>query len=937
MFGAQRAALAVAVALALAASGAQAQNPTLPTGAGGFGGVGGLGGLLPGVGAGAGQLGAGIGQVSPGQPLDTTTARLLGIPTAPARKFPQPDSVMSRLLGLSGYKVTQFIADSARLLPDERRLRLEGAALAQQQSVTLEADTIAYQQQSCTLDASGGPHLFDKSQVLVGGGIAYNTCTKRGIIKGALTNFSTGQAAWFLRGNVAADSSSKRIYAASSEITSCDLPTPHYHFAAKQVKWVSNSVFVARSIVLYVRDVPILWLPFMFQETKPGRRSGVLIPQFGFSDIVRPSRSYQRQVTNIGYYWATNDYMDLTARLDWFASRYVQVGVSGQYNVLDRFLRGSAEISRQFQAGGASATNFRWGHQQQFDLSTSLNFDVSYVSNSFVVRNNALDPLRNTQQVNSSVRLTKRYAWGLVDLGGTRRQSLSDNSSSTTLPALTITPKPIDISRSVTWSPGFTFNNALEGSTPQPNLLVARPDGRVDTIPQVGSTRTTSVNLATPLRIGGFNWTNQLTYIDRAATQRQALTFAAPDPTAPPGSLDSVTISRFFPGDFATTIDWQTGINLPVLFQRTWRIVPSLGISNKTGQPFAVRNRNTAGAWVLQGKKFNFNLSSSPTLFAFLPGIGPLQRIRHSFAPQITFSYSPATSISEEFARAVTTPGTTPVLAVPATQTLSVGMLNTLEGKTKPQPGDTLGTTARKVRILSINTSAVSYDFEQAKQPGLHGWNTAQITNSFLTDLIPGFNLSLTHSLWRGDFRSDTAHFSPFLTNLQTNFTLTGNTFRAIGSIFGLGRRERGAERRNPNETQPVGLNDAQGQRPSSTFFSANQVPLGQRPFAIQVSYSVSRTRPVGDAVAPPSRKNLNFNTGFSPTRFWSLAWSAQYDVTNKTFESNSIALERDLHEWRLSLRYVRNANSNSALFFSVFLIDLPELKFDYNQATFER
>ncbi len=90
---------------------------------------------------------------------------------------------------------------------------------------------------------------------------------------------------------------------------------------------MARNVLVARPVVLYVRDVPILWLPFIFQDIRPGRHSGILIPQFGFNDLVRPSRSYNRQITNIGYYWAPNDYLDFTGRLDWFSKRYVQYGV----------------------------------------------------------------------------------------------------------------------------------------------------------------------------------------------------------------------------------------------------------------------------------------------------------------------------------------------------------------------------------------------------------------------------------------------------------------------------------------------------------------------------------------------------------------------------------------------------------------------------------
>jgi len=916
-----RAAVAVALSL-LFAPLARAQQP---------GQAGGLGGLVPGL---QGGQGISVGQIGPGQPLDTATARMLGLPTAPTRTFSEADSVLTELLKRTGYKVTRYRADSATYYADERRMRLTGEALTEQQGVKLEADTVRYQETSCILEAGGEPHLFEKSQVLVGGSIEYNTCTSRGVIKNALTTFSSGQATWFVRGNVAADSNATRLYAASSDITSCELPTPHYHFKARQVKWVSKQAFVARPIVLYVRDVPVLWLPFIYQDIRPGRHSGILTPQFGFSDIIRPSSSYQRQISNVGYYWATNDYMDLTFRLDWFSNRYVQVGAGMQYNVLDRFMGGSFELSRQFESGGGSGTSLLWSHHQQFNLSTNLTFNINYVSNSVVLRQNALNPLQNTQQVNSAVSFQKRFRWGQVNLGGNRRQSLSDGSSSTELPALTISPKPIDIGRNVTWSPNLSLTNDLTASTPLASLLITQPNGLIDTVPQVGSSRNTVFNLTTPFRFGSFSWQNSIAFIDRTTTQRQAIAFLAPGFVNP---ADSVSVSQFFPGDFSTTFDWQTGINLPILFQRSWRITPSVGITNKTGQAFAIRNRQTDGAWVIQGKKFNFSLSSSPTFFAFYPGFGPLARIRHTFAPLIQFSYSPAASISQAFANAITPAGQTPQLSILPTQTLSIGLNNTFEGKTKPQPGDTAGTTVKKIKLLSISTSALTYDFEQAKQPGRTGWTAQTLSNSFLTDLLPGFNLRITHDLWRGVVGTDTAKFEPFLTSLQTNFTLTGNTFRAIGSLFGLGHapaaRTPGQLRGPDQSQQPY---EAQGGR-STTFFSANQNSLPNRPFAINLSYTLSRTRPIPGQPEVASQKNLNFTTGLSPTRFWTVQWNAQYNLTASRFESQTVALQRDLHDWRAQFNFTRNANGNFAVYFSIFLIALPELKFDYNQATFNQ
>jgi hypothetical protein len=275
---------------------------------------------------------------------------------------------------------------------------------------------------------------------------------------------------------------------------------------------------------------------------------------------------------------------------------------------------------------------------------------------------------------------------------------------------------------------------------------------------------------------------------------------------------------------------------------------------------------------------------------------------------------------------------------VDPTQTISIGFSNTLEGKTKPAPGDTSAFSVRKIRLLSINTSPVSYDFEQAKKPGRTGWTTQTITNTFLSELLPGFNLSISHDLWRGVAGSDTAKFDPFLTSLQTNFTLTGGTFRAIGSIFGLGkgggrRRQQVGQRYPEDEQYPYA---DQGGR-QTTFFSANQVSLPNRPFAINLSYTLQRTRPIEGQTPIPSRKNLNFTTGLSPTRFWTIQWNAQYNLTDSRFESQSVALQRDLHDWRAQFNFTRNANGNFAVYFSIFLIDLPELKFDYNQATFEQ
>jgi hypothetical protein len=677
-----------------------------------------------------------------------------------------------------------------------------------------------------------------------------------------------------------------------------------------------------------------MWLPFIFQDMRPGRHSGILIPQFGFNDLVRPSRSYNRQITNLGYYWAPNDYIDVTARVDWYSNRYLQYGVGGQYSWINRFMDGSVAFSKQQQSGGGSSTTLRWDHRQTFDLSTSLNLDLNYASNTSVIQRNAIDPLLNTQQITSSLNFSKRYGWGTLTIGGNRRQSLSDGSVQQLLPALTISPASIALGSNITWSPGLSFTNNTESKTPLDSLEVVLPVGGLDTVAQLGSNRTTTLDFQTPVRVGNFNWQNSLQVVDRQDTGRDSETIKVDNPTTP-DPIDSTTIIRFFNGDFSTGLDWNTGINLPVLFRGSWKVQPAVGIANTTSGPFLLRNRNTNGNFVNQGKRFRFSATASPTLFAFLPGFGFASRIRHSVSPSLSWNYSPAADVPEEFARAQAQPGQAIQLRSDATQTISLGLSQTFEAKAKQAQRDTSsGTDARKFRVLSINTSAISYDFEQAKKPGRTGWATETITNSFLSDLLPQFTLSITHDLWRGALGVDTTDFDPFLSSVSASFAISGNTLRAIGSIFGLGGK---GPRRREDDVPSSYVVDA-GRRNRGSFYNTGQVPFsgGGRSFTANFNYSLSRQRPVPDLEAPRDQQSLGFSTSFSPTPFWSLSWSSQYNITDNEFESQVVRLERELHEWRAGFNFVRNANGNFAFYFSIYLTDLPDLKFDYNQTTFE-
>jgi len=878
-----------------------------------------------------------------GRSLDTATARRLGLPTGPTRSFPPGDMVIDSLLRLKGYRITQYVADTLVVQGgDSQTIHLQGEAYVEREGTKLQADAIKYRQASCRLDAAGDPQLFDQGTVLVGEGMRYDTCIKRGTVRKALTDFQQGGATWYVRGDLAVDSGSTRLYGANSEITSDDHPVPDYHFATGQVKWLNKNVMVARPAVLYVQDVPIMWLPFIFNDIRKGRHSGVLRPRFGLNDIVRPTRSYQRHIANVGYYFVPNDYLDFLVSGDWYANRYMAVRSQVRYHWLDQFVSGGLAFERDDELDLPShSIRVGWQHQQSFSSRTRFNASIDYLTNTSVIQTNTVNPYLATASITSQLSFSKQLDWGTLSVGGNRHQEVGSGLITQGFPNVSLTPSPVNITPSITWSPGFSYTNQQTFHQLQAPVLVPGDSGFPDTLTLFSDNRVTTLSLQTPLRVGPWNWTNSFALTDQTNNARQE--YVIPDSTVPGGQRHLLYYRTF-----STQVDWQTGINLPSLLSGTWKLQPGIAIVNQTSAgPFMVRNQFTGGDWVRQGKRLQFSAGLSPTFFGFFPGFGPLARIRHAISPIVSYRYAPGSAVSDEFARALDPTGRTLNARSDPQQTISVGLSQNFEAKLKPAAGDTTGEHApRKLRLLGINTSALAYNFEQAKQPGRTGWQTQTINNTFASDLLPGFSLSLTHDLWRGQAGVDTAKFDPFLTNLAASFSVTPATIAGIGRLLGLAPKS-GAAAGPPGAAPGAPGADTTGQNTpwgKKALVGAGGVPVGGvgvgKGFNLGVTFSLTRTRPRTDTIttAVPflggtgGRQTMGLNLSFSPTAHWSARWTSAYDFDTRQFGEHIINLERDLHRWHASFSFFKNPNGNFAFNFTISLLDQPDIKFDYEQ-----
>jgi len=897
-----------------------------------------------GGGAGAGSLhaqgtpppakdsGQQAGQPPTGRTVDTATARRLGLPTGPTRSFPKSDPVIDSLLKLQTYRITRYVAETLLVLGDSQTIFLRRQAFVERDGTQLEADSIRYHEASCRLDAEGDPRLFDRGTVLVGEGMRYDTCIRRGTVRDALTDFQQGGATWYMRGrSLAVDSGSTRVYGAGATFTSDPQPVPDYHFAAGQVKWINKSTMVARPVVLYVRDVPIMWLPFMFNDIRSGRHSGILVPRFGLNDLVRTTRSYRRHVTDFGYYFVINDYVDLLVSADWYAGRSVSFSAETKYRWLDRFVQGGLFFTRTAELDlGSHASRISWFHNQTFDSRTRFDAHIDYATSASVVSRTSLDPRVATATLSSSASFDKRFSWGALNVGGTRTQELSNDRVSQTFPDIRLAPAVVNITPSISWSPGFAVTTTQTFHNSGGALLVPGTTIPVDTLPLFFDDRSTSISIQTPIRFGRWTWGNFVTVRDVTSNQRQQ--FDIPDPTVL-GGVRHVTYNQ----TFGTEVDWQTSINLPPLFTGTWKLQPGISIVNTTSGPFMLKNQFSGGEFARQGKRLAFNASMSPTFFGFFPGLGPITRIRHKISPLISYQYAPGDSVPAAYARAFDPTGIRLNAHTDPQQTISLGLSQTIEAKFKAPPGDTTS-RPRQIRLLAITTGAVSYNFEQAKQPKRVGWQTASIDNTITSDLLP-FSLRVTHDLWDGTVGLDTTRFAPFLTSISTSFTVTPATLHGLAALVGLGGG-RPAPPPPPTDTTAAGAGGS-GPSLSGNFPGQSGAASGVagRAFALQMSYSSQRNRHDTTAALrhAPGRQFVTLNLSFAPTAHWSANWNTSYDFGTAQFADHSVSLERDLRRWHASFRFYKSANGNFSFSFNIALIDQSDIKFDYDQQTFVR
>lgn len=197
-----------------------------------------------------------------------------------------------------------------------------GNVEANWEGISITADRASYSRASGQLTASGNVVMTRGDDVLRGDTATVDLQSGRS----ELTNGSgsIGQSDAVVTGSRIVRNPDGTLELSDTDLTTCDTPVPSWKFGASRLNVNLDGYAVGRNLVFYIKDVPVLYLPWMAFPVVRERKTGFLLPYLGYSRT-RGARF------DIPFYLVIAPNQDLLVDLDIQTKRGVGTGVNYRY------------------------------------------------------------------------------------------------------------------------------------------------------------------------------------------------------------------------------------------------------------------------------------------------------------------------------------------------------------------------------------------------------------------------------------------------------------------------------------------------------------------------------------------------------------------------------------------------------------------------------
>ncbi|WP_288003301.1 putative LPS assembly protein LptD [Altibacter sp.] len=767
------------------------------------------------------------------------------------------------------------------------------------------------------IDSAG---VYSQRPIFVQGGnraepdsLRFNTKTKKAIVY----NTRTEQNGF----NVIAEATKKEndsVYFLRNVkfTTSKNIEDPEYYFYTRRAKFVPKKKIVTGLTNMYIADVPTpVGLPFAYFPLTEDRASGFIIPTIGENS----NRGFFFQ--NGGYYFAINDYLDLTVLGDYYTNG--SYGLRGESSYLVRYkFRGNVSVryenlinsERGFpDFSQSSVYNIRWSHTQDQKASPSSTFSASvnlgssrYFQQSINQTNNA-SALVNT--LNSSVSYSKTFEGEPqvnFTLAGTHSQNTNTQEITMSLPNI-----DANVSRIFPFAPGtgvkrgafqninFQYNVAAENRFSTVDSLFFKPE--MFETAQVGARH--NIPVSTNFKI--------LNYISASAGT----------------NLQEVWVLKTIERRYDATLNDGIG-----------------GVVEDTIPGFD------------RYLTYNFSTSLGTTVYGLF-NFGTdkkIQALRHVMRPSVSYNINPGfDQYYDEYVIPATADPTVndeivqysrfqnSIYGAPGqnySSNIGLSLSNTFEAKIRDR--DTTATEPKKVILLNNFNFSTAYNLVSDSL----NWQPLRVTGSIpIVDRLD-FNFSGT--------------LNPYALNSNNreidvwNINNGGSLFRLTNANVSINYSFSSTDFEGKKDDDPKAFEDEtfrNGGRPDDLFGETTDIYDGniykeddededktdigwynyKIPWDFRLAYTMTYSN--NQRQNEISSQSLMVSTNLELSPRWRVGVSSGYDFKNKGVTLTQFRFQRDLESWQMSFNWTPIGSINTSWYFYIGIKSsvLSDIKYD--------
>lgn len=735
----------------------------------------------------------------------------------------------------------------------------------------------AYPMGTPPYDSTAGdlPTLFQKGQEPFSGDeMIYNMKTQKGRIIEGRTKVQDG----YFSGDNISKVTKTEFYVSNGIYTTCDIPEkPHYYFQSRRMKLIHKDKIIARPIVLYIHDIPVLAAPFGIFPNKGGKRhSGWIMPTYG------ESSSAGGYLRGLGYFWAPSDYYDVRLTTDFFDKR----GIIEHYRI-----RYNKRYTFNGSLSGSYTNEFLSDyHKKQWSLkvnhSQTLSPTMRFSANGRFVSS---DDLYQKLGISRNTRLNQ--------------QLISNATLSKTWPG-----KPYSMSMTLNQTTNLQAKTLI-GTAPD------RKDQRISyikrSLPNISFSRSSKPLIPVKSGAGASDakWYNNIYFSVNSKLQNsQDIYYLSNDSLLwEQQDISKKAVTHNISLNSSQKVLKYIILNQSMRIQEGWIVDYEAPVYDSLGG-FVIENGKIKTKPV---KEFNdrhtgnMSFNAQTKIYGLFPvRIGVLRTIRHVLTPQVGFSYRPdftkeilgwnpgyvqtwVDSTGYEWKHDPF--GNTLLGRTPSgeSKSMTFRISNIFQAKTKR------GEEEKKIDLFSVNFST-SHNF------AADSLRWAPISTSIRTQLSKklALNISASHDFYKyGNGRrinewNDDLYGIPIprLTNVSasTGFSLSGRRWGILKS----------ADTTDVTENDLLGginieedISDIFPKRTEgSELWSAN----------VSLRYNLSRSNP---AIKTESFW-MSLNMKIKLSSKWNIGWRGNFDLLDKKIVSQDFQVTRDLHCWQLSFSW---------------------------------